>query len=195
MKRLLLIIILTLSFQTLTKADDIRDFQIEGISIGDSLLDYMTKKQIINAKKNSDLIYFDKFIGFNIPIKIKNKDLYDKILVTLKQGSDLTIYHISASKNLTNNFNECSEKRKSIVNEVSNLFSKARIVEAPNRKHYADESGKSITNSTYFWLGENFVEVSCYDMDQENPENWIDELRVDITHKDFSNFLINDYYE
>ena len=37
MKRLLIILILTLSFQTLTKADDIRDFEIEGMSIGDSL--------------------------------------------------------------------------------------------------------------------------------------------------------------
>ena len=46
MKRLLLILILTFSFQTLTKADDIRDFEIEGMSIGDSLLDYFTNKQV-----------------------------------------------------------------------------------------------------------------------------------------------------
>ena len=44
MKRLLLILILTLSFQTLAKADDIRDFEIEGISIGDSALKYFDKK-------------------------------------------------------------------------------------------------------------------------------------------------------
>ena len=48
MKRLLLILILTFSFQTLTKADDIRDFEIEGVSIGDSLLDYFSKDQIEN---------------------------------------------------------------------------------------------------------------------------------------------------
>ena len=40
MKRLLLILILTLSFQSWSKADDIRDFEIEGMSIGDSLLDH-----------------------------------------------------------------------------------------------------------------------------------------------------------
>ena len=43
MKRLLLIFILTFSFQSWTKADDIRDFEIEGISVGDSALDYFTK--------------------------------------------------------------------------------------------------------------------------------------------------------
>ena len=45
MKRLLLILILTFSFYTLTKADDIRDFQIEGMSIGDSPLDYFIEKK------------------------------------------------------------------------------------------------------------------------------------------------------
>jgi len=45
MKRLLLILILTFSFQTWTKADDIRDFQIEGMSVGDSLLDYFNEKE------------------------------------------------------------------------------------------------------------------------------------------------------
>ena len=49
MKRLLIILILTFSFQSLTNADDIRDFKIEGISIGDSLLDYYSKKELNNS--------------------------------------------------------------------------------------------------------------------------------------------------
>ena len=49
MKRLLLVFILMLSFQSLTKADDIRDFQIEGISVGDNLLD---QTAILNVTKN-----------------------------------------------------------------------------------------------------------------------------------------------
>ena len=53
MKRLLLILVLTLSFQSIAKADDIRDFQIEGMSIGDSLLINMSKKEIDSTK-----IYF-----------------------------------------------------------------------------------------------------------------------------------------
>ena len=46
MKRLLLILILTLNFQSLTKADDIREFEIEGLSIGDNALDFFTKEEI-----------------------------------------------------------------------------------------------------------------------------------------------------
>ena len=48
MKRLLLILILTLCFQTLAKADDIKNFQIEGMTIGDNALDFFNKKEINN---------------------------------------------------------------------------------------------------------------------------------------------------
>jgi hypothetical protein len=46
MKRLILILILALSSQSLVMANDIRDFEIEDMSIGDSALDYFTKKRI-----------------------------------------------------------------------------------------------------------------------------------------------------
>ena len=46
MRFFLISLILIFSFQSWTKADDIRDFEIEGMSIGDSLLDYFSKKKI-----------------------------------------------------------------------------------------------------------------------------------------------------
>ena len=52
--KILIILILTLSFQSWTKADVIRDFEIEGISIGDSLLDYYTEDKI---ESSSDVFY------------------------------------------------------------------------------------------------------------------------------------------
>ena len=58
-KRLLLILILTFSFQSLTKADDIRDFQIEGISVGDSLLDYFSENEIKSNTNYNGYSYHD----------------------------------------------------------------------------------------------------------------------------------------
>ena len=51
MNKFLLILILIFSFQSWTKADDISDFQIEGMSIGDSALDYFSEKEINDSKK------------------------------------------------------------------------------------------------------------------------------------------------
>ena len=56
MKRLLaylfLVLVLIFSFQSWSRADDIRDFEIEGMSIGDSLLDFMTREEIKLSKRN-----------------------------------------------------------------------------------------------------------------------------------------------
>ena len=60
MKKILLILILTFSFQSWAKADDISDFQIEGMSIGDSLLDFMSKKKIDNIIKSEKFIYLSR---------------------------------------------------------------------------------------------------------------------------------------
>ena len=48
MRVFIIVLVLIFSFQSWTKADDISDFQIEGMSVGDSLLDYYSEKQINN---------------------------------------------------------------------------------------------------------------------------------------------------
>ena len=51
MKKILFIIFFIFIFQSWTKADDISEFEVEGISIGDSLLDYYSEDEIkSNAK-------------------------------------------------------------------------------------------------------------------------------------------------
>ena len=57
MRVFLAVLVLIFSFQSWTKADDIRDFEIERMSIGDSLLDYMTIDEI---KQNTIQYWTDK---------------------------------------------------------------------------------------------------------------------------------------
>ena len=46
MRVFIAVLILIFNLQSLTKADDIRDFEIEGMSIGDSLLDHVNKSEL-----------------------------------------------------------------------------------------------------------------------------------------------------
>jgi hypothetical protein len=71
MKRLLPILILTLSFQTWPKADDIRDFQIERMSIEYSLLDYFTEKKV--EKERSFYMLGGKYLNGYSEISKKKK--------------------------------------------------------------------------------------------------------------------------
>ena len=48
MKIVTSIVIIFLSLVSYSRAENIKDFQIEGFSIGDSLLDFFNNKQILN---------------------------------------------------------------------------------------------------------------------------------------------------
>ena len=81
MNKLLLILVLTLSFQSITKADDIRDFEIEGMSIGDSLLDFMSTKEIKSSIQN----YVDDNKKYYVVGYYKDLEIYEGVDVYLKR--------------------------------------------------------------------------------------------------------------
>ena len=62
MRIFLSFLILIFSFQPWTKADDIRDFEIEGMSLGDSALNFLVKETLNTIQK--------------ITIKIKHSHLF-----------------------------------------------------------------------------------------------------------------------
>ena len=84
MKRLLTILILIFTLQTPSQADDIRDFQIEGMSIGDSLLDYLSEEKInkkkIHIQTKDIFINLEIFIHyFLISLNLKHTNLFKYI--------------------------------------------------------------------------------------------------------------------
>ena len=75
MKKFLAILILVFTLQTPSQADDIRDFQIDGISIEDSALDYFKEKEIKSITKTK-YPGDDKFYKIELPSK---HDTYETV--------------------------------------------------------------------------------------------------------------------
>ena len=145
MKRLLLIFILTFSFQSWSKADDIRDFEIEGISLGDSLLKYMSTRDIKSNKLN---FYHSKskFIAINFS---GNKNMYEHVYLYVKRNDkNFKIYMIRAA-NLVKNKNSCFKSKKKIVEEMRSLFRSATIQEGKQEHYYYKKSTQYITQFYY----------------------------------------------
>ena len=85
MKNFLSIIVLSLYFIAPTQADDIKDFQIEGISIGDSALNYFSEEEIKkNIRKNSYVNSDGKFYDANLN-NFKFFKTYKNIQVNFKK--------------------------------------------------------------------------------------------------------------
>ena len=110
MKKLIAILVLSLFLITPSQADDIRDFQIEGMSIGDSLLDHFSDVEI---KKNIiETNYKDKTyntVQFNF---LSSFETYDALHIFIKRNdTKFIIYSISAMLDFSNNIKGCKEKK------------------------------------------------------------------------------------
>ena len=79
----ILLTLFVLFFSSLVVAEDISDFQIEGMSIGDSLLDYVSEMQIQNNIKDYTFKN-DKFYAIDFDDIIPSK-IYDGIGIYLKK--------------------------------------------------------------------------------------------------------------
>ena len=153
------------SFSAPSFADDISDFEIEGISLGDSLLDYMTEEKIkIQLEKNKEMYSHTdkKFIG--IVVDGISSEVYEYIVVTIKRIDDLDykIYSIRGMFDYSNPA-DCLKKQKTIVKDLSLIFEKAKKDEW-KRSPPVDPTGQSEITSFDFILedGGN-VSVVCHD--------------------------------
>ena len=128
MKRLLLILILTFSFQTPSLADDIRDFEIEGISVGDSLLEFFDELdltvQIIKDYPKNIYPGSKKFHGLRINKKLGE---YDHFSVMLKKNDEKYIIHsLRGKKVFDNNIEGCKKYKKKVVDNLKDLLTNVK---------------------------------------------------------------------
>ena len=155
MKRLLLILILTFGFQSLTKADDITDFEIEGMSIGDSLLDYLSKKEIDKLESSHISEYKQSLI---------RKDLknYETVVVSFKKiDNKFIIEGLTGNLGIYKAISSCYKKMNSIEKEVSNMFSK--LIRKKWETQKLDKSFQTYTPITYDFKNNDRIQLSCWD--------------------------------
>ena len=162
MKRLLLILILTFSFQSWTKADDVRDFEIEGMSIGDSALDYFSKDEI-----NSNLVNFkemtDKKFSTFTTKNLRSYELYEYIDIRFLTGSSNFIIHSIDAMNdyKREDMQKCYDLQNILEKELDKMFLNFEKRKGSFKSIY-DETGKSIITAVYYDGKSGYVEISCY---------------------------------
>ena len=122
------------SFTTISNAENVEDFEIEGITVGDSLLDYFTKKEIAkiindpNTNNLNDIFYQTEYLK---NAKGEPLEQYDYISLLFKRSSKYTIKGLVGAKMYTN-INECVETQNEIVNEMSEIFEDETKLPSPN---------------------------------------------------------------
>ena len=126
MRVFLSILILIFNLQSWTKADDIRDFEIEGISIGNSLLNYLTKEQIkkkINSYSDKGFIYKSKdYYALTFDAKEIFKGKFDQYQFHLRNNDNNFVIYAIAGIKLYSNIDNCYPLMNEIHEELKSLF-------------------------------------------------------------------------
>ena len=189
MSRFLLIFILTLSFQTLTKADDIIDFQIEGMSVGESLLDYFSKSEIKNKKKPilAGGKYYYQYNKFN---KDHDNKLYDRVVLFFKTNDkNYIIQAISGRNYYVSNINECYDVQTDIVKQIEMIMVDTKKIGPRSKKISSFPNGKSYKKEVgYLFKNNSFIRVVCYDYSKKDT-NSRDRLSVQIATQEYNKWL------
>ena len=181
MRVFIAVLVLIFSFQSWTKADDISDFEIEGMSIGDSLLNHFSRNKILKSEVDwYDDLEKNKYISFAFD---SNKfEFYDFVDVWTKYGdNEYKIYAIAGVMYFGKNkpikdINDCYSQQIAISKDLMQIFSNAEK-SGPHKNIYynADPTGKSSYTDIYLYLVNDYEAViACYD--------WSEDLKTKANH-------------
>ena len=191
MKKLLWILVLGLFLITPSEADDIRDLQIEGISLGDSALNFFSETQI--AKGTRDY-YDDKTFTTVENNKLDFFKTYDAVDFHHKTGDkDYKIYGLGGVLYFIGNIEACYSKMDEIIEELSEVFvnvnfSEKTVTPAPWDKN-------TIKTDVVFKFESGTVTVACYDYSNEDEKTLMDHLMIELLTNEFRSWRVNKAYK
>jgi len=192
MKRLLLILIFTLSFQSWTKADDIRDLKIEGMSIGDSLLDFISKSQI----KERAMYPYDSNKFYQSGMISNSFETYEYVQFNLKENdSKYIIQGLSGKIFFKDDIKSCLKKKEIVFNEILSLFNEEDInISTHNKPHSHDKTGESLIYANDIDLSSGgTIRIYCTDWSVKFSK-YTDNLKIAIGSQELVDFFNNEAY-
>ena len=172
----------------MTNADDITDFEIEGMSIGDSLLDYMSYSEIKKELDRENNFYYKNksYVSILSSQNIyENLKFYDDLSIVIKPKNDknFIIQGLEAQLKI-DDIDKCHKKQKIIANDLKKMFQELNLkdnsydLEKAQLKGSKDESVRYI--DMLFENGEGEFRIACHERENTNL------LFVIINNSEFS---------
>jgi len=203
MKKIFFLIILILSLQSLSLADNIRYFQIEGMKIGDSALDYFSESQLEDNEQGWHNYSYNEYSTSYMP----GKGIYNWFLVSYKNDDNNFIIEglVGGLEKTNYDIKECNNELDVTALNISKLFKNTTQEEKKSYRLTQDSAqtypftGKSVVTSLSFnFLDGAKIILACYDMDKEAKKNESylksvlkqnDSFRIDIRSGTFAKHL------
>ena len=185
MKKTLIILILIFTLFGCER-NYIKDFKIEGIALGDSLLDKYTKEEILKYQRD---YYTETQFAYSDFFSKDSTFEYEQIGAGYKREDNKFIIHaIEGFILYLSDMENCYIKKEEVIKNLSELL---KITEWEN-DIYTDNRGSYDLEYIVLESGE-YVTAGCYDWNKETETNlgWVDNLRVGITSEEWEDMLLS----
>ena len=187
MRIILSVIIVLLNIQSWTKADDIREFEIEGLSVGDSALNFFPKNEI-DSRKKIGFVYEKKDFYSATFYEKDFFDFYDQVQLHLKKDDNKYIIYSVGGKKIYHNHDigKCHSDMEDALKSIKKLFKNPNVRDAGIQDWQFDSKVK--VKSYYIQLNSgDEVAIECYDYPKDYQ--FTDDLTIAIDTKEFVNWL------
>ena len=201
-KKIFFLIILLTTFQNPSLADDIKNFQIERMSIGDSALNYFSETELEDNEQGWHNYSYNEYSTSFMP----GKGIYNWFLVSYR-NNDYN-FKIEAlvgglkKKNYDNK--ECNNDLDTATLNMSKLFKNSKQEDKKRYELTADAAriypftGKSaVTSISFNFPDDGTIIIACYNMDKKANQigfitsnlNQSDSFRISVRSPTFANYL------
>ena len=195
MRVFIAVLVLIFSLQSWTKADVITDFQIDGMSVGESLLEYFNLSEIREAENK--VTYYQNSNKYKVIwFYSKTRKLFDYVNITLKDNDKkYIIYGIRGEKEIS--LDKCYKMKTEQVKGIESILS--YVNKSEYKSDYEKIYGNSVSHVTQFSFNDgSLIRIWCADYDDKN-ENviknlWKDGLEVSLASKELVYFLKHEAY-
>lgn len=193
------VLIIIFSLQSWTKADDINDLQIEGISLNDDALEHFSKEKLDTNKG-----YYPKSKKIWRSLIVLENNEYNSLQIHMKlENNKYIIVGVAGLIYFFDKINskeKCIEQRNQIIDDLKYSLKTAKLSKDEKDIVHGDKSGKSYVQSRFFDFKDDnseYVKVACTFFTEEYSKKtgWTDYLRVGITSTELHNWLRESAYE
>ena len=191
MRVFIAVLVLIFSLQSWTKADDISEFEIEGMSIGDSLLDFMT----VNEISQNTLPYFENKRKYYIVVMLNNLKIYDQVEIYLKSNDKNYEIKTILAGIFIDDLSKCFEKKKEIVKDLDSVFTDIKKISG-QKKHEADVTGNSKQYIDQYNINfPDHIRVECTEFSKEMINSGLGQnsLNIVIMTKEINDWIYSGY--
>tara|TARA_B100001057_G_C22802768_1_gene932194 strand:- start:997 stop:1578 length:582 start_codon:yes stop_codon:yes gene_type:complete len=189
----ILLLVLIIGFQSIAKADKINDFEIEGLSVGSSLLNFMSKKDIKKNIRN----YVPTTSSYYV-VGYDDTSNYDTLDIYLKRN-DKNFNIKSVIGFVFLDFESCKIKMNEVSTEIDNIFQNIKKVDNGIVNHSYDKTGESKEYQIAYLLNkvqqDDHIRLQCTDWSNKitKEKNWADSFNIGSYSKEILDWFVSGY--